>query len=210
MLELAGDHARAMLSRGRQGAPGIVVLVDSDPDAWTPLLSRWSARGWHGIAAARRDRGFQPENAPRWSALCEAAINRLGQNGADMDNLALVSEGSLSPFALSMASRLPAVQVVVMVSPVSAGSAWDPERIIREIRDCPTLVMSSENDMVSDTMAERVKQAAPVFSEWRRYQGAEQGVSLLHSKPVAVREMEDWLASILEAPKPTPGRSEGS
>lgn len=210
VLEVGGGHARAILAQGRQGAPGIVVLADTDLDAWTPLLSRWSARGWHGVAVTLRNTRFEAGNAPLWSVLCEAAIDRLGQRGADTGNLALVSEDILCAFSLSMASKLPAVQAVVMVSPVSAGIRWDPEKIIGEIRDCPTLVISSENDRTSDTMAERVKWVAPVFSEWRRYQGAERGVSILLSKPVAAWEMEDWLAAILEAPKPATGKAESS
>jgi len=209
-LELSGDRVPALLTRGREGAPGIVVLAESDLDSWAPMLSRWSVRGWHGIAVTCRDAAFRPEDAPRWSTLCEAAMNRLIRAGTDAENMALVGEGTLGAFALRMAAQLPTIQAAVMVSPVSAGPEWDPEKIIREIRDCPTLVVSCENDMVSDTIAERVKQAAPVFSEWRRYQGAERGVALLLSRPVAVQEMEDWLATILEAPKPTAGNPSAS
>jgi len=204
-LDAAGEQNAAMFARGRTGAAGIVVLAESDLSFWTPLLSRWAARGWFGIVVNHKDGPFRRHDVSRWKALCDAAVRQLTGAGADPENLALVGERTLGAFALTMAATLPAVQATVLVSPVSVGTEWAPEQVIRNIRDCPTLVISSENDMVSDTLAGRVKEAAPVFCEWRRYQGSDRGVDLLLSKPVATQELEDWLTSVIESPKPGNG-----
>lgn len=204
-LDAAGERNAALFAQGRPGAAGIVVLAGSDLSAWAPLLSRWAARGWFGIVVNHKDGPFTRHDVSRWKALCDAAVRQLIGAGADPENLALVGERTLGAFALTMAARLPAVQATILLSPVSVGTEWAPEQVIRKIRDCPTLVISSENDMVSDTLAGRVKEAAPVFCEWRRYQGSDRGVDLLLSKPVATQELEDWLTSMIESPKPGNG-----
>ncbi|HPU97186.1 MAG TPA: hypothetical protein PLO53_04425 [Candidatus Hydrogenedentes bacterium] len=201
-LGIADAKVQAFETAGRPGGPGVIVFAEETPDSWLPLLSRWTARGWSGIVLCRRGEGFNPDNASFWEGAAQAAIRRMEQLGAAAHNIAVLGEGSFGAFALSVAVRAPAVQAVVLASPLSAGKPWNPEEVISGIRDCPTLVITAENDLLSDTLAGRIKQAAPVFSEWRRYQGSSRGGHLLTSNLRAAQEMEDWLAAIFDAPMP--------
>ena len=131
----------------------------------------------------------------------EAAKHQLLEAGAHPDHLAVMGEGLGANLALHFALKDPDIQAVVMVSPGLEHQGIGTENEIRQLTDCPTLLISGEGDAYAAMSASALKAAAPIFSELRTWPGGAHGADLLATHPQAVPYILQWLLGILHDDK---------
>ena len=137
------------------------------------------------------------------SALADlrAAGAALVAAGANPKNLAVVGEELGASLALKHVLADPSMQAVVMLSPGLDLFGLNVEDDIRRLKDCPILIVTSENEAYSASSSATLKAAAPAYSEIQHYTGASLGTDLFAFHPNAMNQVVDWLRPIID-PKP--------
>ena len=128
----------------------------------------------------------------------DAAKTYLVETGADPENLAVAGEGLGANLCLHYALESQDIQGVVMLSPGLEYNGIATEAAIKQLNDCPTLLISGEGDAYAAMSATALKSAAPVFSELRSWPGAAHGTDLFASHPESMQYVLQWLQKILK------------
>lgn len=128
----------------------------------------------------------------------DAAKRCLVDAGAHPENLAVAGEGLGANLVLRYALQSPDIQAVVMVSPGLDYSGINTEEAIKQLKDCPALLMACEGDAYGAMSASALKSAAPVFVELRSWPGAAHGTDLFAAHPESVQYILQWLNRILD------------
>ena len=157
---------------GGDGKPLDYRQVQSGFDGWSAALADLSAAGAALVAA-----------------------------GANPKNLGVVGEELGASLALKHTLADPSMQAVVMLSPGLDLHGLSVEEDIRRLKDCPVLIVTSENEAYSATSSAALKAAAPGYSEIQHYSGASLGTDIFAFHPNAMNQIIDWLRPILD-PKP--------
>ena len=201
----------------RTAPPGLVLLhrYGADRSSWDAFAETLRNAGimtvavdlrGHGGSRTRGDgkpldfRAVQTGFDGWKSALADvrAAVAALLAAGADPKNLAVAGEELGATLALKHALADPAMQAVVMISPGLNLYGLDAEDDIRRLKDCPVLIVTSENEAYSASSAAALKAAAPAYSEIQHYSGAALGTDLFAVHPNAMNQIVDWLRPVID------------
>ena len=201
--------------RGGEERPAGLVLVHrygADRKAWEAFARLARERGILAAAVDLRGHGesltrngsslhyaqFSNEEIRESLKDIDAAKKCLLEAGADPENLAVAGEGLGANLCLHYALQSPDIQAVVMVSPGLEYNGIATEDAMKQLTDCPTMLVSGEGDAYAAMSATALKSAAPVFSELRTWQGAAHGTDLFASHPESMQYILQWLQNILK------------
>ncbi len=137
-----------------------------------------------------------------WSAALadvHAAVAALVAAGANPGDLAVAGEELGASLALKHALADPSMQAVVMISPGLDLYGLNVEDDIRRLKDCPVLIVTSENEAYSASSSATLKAAAPGYSEIEHYAGASLGTDIFAFHPNAMNQIVDWLQPVIYA-----------
>jgi len=200
--------------RGSAGKPVGLVLVHrygADRSVWEGfarlardsgmLVAAVDLRG-HGESVVRNGRAvhysqLSDEEIGESLKDIDAAKKYLLEAGADPENLVVAGEGLGANLCLRYALGSRDIQAVVMLSPGLEYNGIAAEDAIKQLDDCPTLLLSGEGDAYAAMSAAALKTAAPVFSELRTWPGAAHGTDLFASHPESMQYVLQWLQKIL-------------
>lgn len=196
--------------------PGLLLAHGPGRDraVWESFAELARRRGYLVLALDLRGHGQsgRPENIPHdihrfstghWlGALNDlsSAKDALIEHGADPENLAVIGEDLGANLALHFAARDPAMQAAVLISPGLNYRGIETEPVLVALKDCPVLLLASEDDAYAAMSASTLKETAPVFSELLRYPGAAHGADLLLDSESAASQILEWLDAILRRP----------
>ncbi len=212
--------AATLLRPDRASPPGILLVhrYGSSRSSWDAFAETLRQAGFMTIAIDLRGHGAsrtggdgKPLDCAKvqsgfdgWSsALADlrAATAALVAAGANPENLAVVGEELGASLALKHALAAPSMQAVVMISPGLDLFGLNVEDDIRGLKDCPVLIVTSENEAYSASSSATLKAAAPTYSEIQHYSGAALGTDIFAFHPNAMNQIVDWLRPIID-PKP--------
>ena len=202
----------------RANPPGIVLVhrYGAGQDSWDAFAETLRHAGFMTIAfdlrghgASRTGGNGKPLDHAKvqsgfngWSAALadlRAAVAALVAAGANPKNLAVVGEELGASLALKYALADPAMQAVVLLSPGLDLYGLNVEDDIRRLKDCPALIVTSENEAYSASSSAALKAAAPAYSEIQHYSGASLGTDIFAFHPNAMNQIVDWLRPIIDA-----------
>jgi pimeloyl-ACP methyl ester carboxylesterase len=197
----------------QENPPGLILAhaPGRDGGVWESFAEMARRRGYlclaldlrgHGASeypgdAARDFRRFRTED---WLGVLHdlaAAKQALITHGANPDNLAVAGEDLGANLALLYAARDPGIQAVVLLSPGLNYSGIETEAVLGAMKDCPVLILASEDDAYAAMSASVLKAAAEGFSELHRFPGSAHGIDLIHTSDTAAAQILEWLDSIL-------------
>ena len=212
--------AAKLLRPDRVDPPGVVLAhrYGSSQDSWAAFAETLRQAGFMTIAVDLRGHGASRTGGDGkaldykqvqsgfggWSAALadlRAATAALVAAGANPENLAVVGEELGASLALKHALADPSMQAVVMISPGLDLFGLNVEDDIRRLKDCPVLIVTSENEAYSASSSATLKAAAPAYSEIQHYSGAALGSDIFAFHPNAMNQIVDWLRPIID-PKP--------
>ena len=204
----------------RPSPPGIILVhrYGSSRSSWDGFAETLRQAGIMSIAVDLRGHGASRTGGDGkpldfkdvqsgfggWTAALadlRAAARVLVANGANPKNLAVIGEELGANLALKFALAEPTMQAVVMLSPGLDLFGLNVEDDIRRLKDCPVLIVTSENEAYSASSSATLKAAAPAYSEIQHYSGAALGTNLFAFHPNAMNQIVDWLRPIVD-PKP--------
>jgi pimeloyl-ACP methyl ester carboxylesterase len=204
----------------RANPPGIVLVhrYGAGQGSWDALAETLRQAGFMTIAFDLRGHGASRTGGDGkpldhkniqsgfggWTAALadlRAAVAALVAAGADPNNLAVAGEELGASLALKQALADPSMQAVVMLSPGLELRGLGVEDDIRRLKDCPVLIVTSENEAYSASSSATLKAAAPTYSEIQHYSGAALGTDIFAFHPNAMNQIVDWLRPIID-PKP--------
>lgn len=197
----------------QENPPGLLLAhaPGRDGGVWESFAETARRRGYLCLAIDLRGHGASeyPGDAPRdsrrfrtedWLGVLHdfaAAKQALITHGADPGNLAIAGEDLGANLALLFASRETAMQAVVLLSPGLDYSGIETEGLVGAMKDCPVLILASEDDAYAAMSASVLKAASEGFSELHRYPGSAHGIDLLFTSDTAAGQILEWLDSIL-------------
>jgi dienelactone hydrolase len=206
----------------RPSPPGVILVhrYGSGQSSWDGFAETLRQAGIMSIAVDLRGHGASRTGGDGkpldfkdvqsgfggWSAALadlRAAARVLVANGANPKNLAVAGEELGASLALKFALADMSMQAVVMISPGLDLYGLNVEDDIRRLKDCPVLIVTSENEAYSASSSATLKQAAPAYSEIQHYSGAALGTDIFAFHPNAMNQIVDWLRPILD---PVPGK----
>ncbi len=200
---------------GETPPPGLLLVhrPGSDHNSWTTFAERARQDGFLVLAFDVRGHGASTHRGAEvlsykvfteddWRAAqhdLPAAKDALISAGADPKNLAVGGEGFGASLALLFGTVDPAMQAVVMVSPVQDEKGIRPAGLLRVADDLPVLLAAADGDAYAAASAAVLRQAAPGYCELRSYPGSAHGTDLLVSAPEAIGQVLLWLKGIVGA-----------
>jgi len=198
--------------------PGIILIhrYGGNRKLWEHIAQILQQRGilvlaldlrGHGDSSTRQGESIHYRQLPEdgWNDALQdvrAAKKMLLEKGANPDNLAVGGEGLGAALALHYTLEDPDMQGVIMISPGLESNGIANEAAIKQLTDCPTLLIASEGDAYAATSATALNQAAPVYSELRTWSGGAHGVDVFAAHPEAIEFMLQWLHSIFASKTP--------
>lgn len=202
-------YAPAHVSR----PPGLVLVhrYGSDHASWDGfaraardagmLVAALDLRG-HGGSCTKNGEAIHYSQLSREDLLdslrdIDAAKRYLLEAGAHGDNLVLGGEGLGANLALRYALQSPDIQALLMVSPGLDCNGITTEDAIKQLKDCPTLLVACEGDAYGAMSASALKAAAPVFAELRTWPGASHGTDIFAVHPESMQYILHWFDAIL-------------
>ncbi len=198
---------------GVDAPPGILLVhrYGGGRGLWEQSARAFQQRGMmalaldlrgHGDSRARHEEMTHYRQLPEdaWlDALADVRVAKelLLEQGAHPDHLAIAGEAMGAGLALHYALEDPDIQAVIMISPGLEMRGVPTESAIRELTDCPTLIMACEGDAYAAMSATALNAAAPVYSELRTWSGGAHGVDLFGAHPDALQFLLQWLQPII-------------
>lgn len=196
--------------------PGALLLSDTgrDSSVWFSFADRLSREGiialslelpildkstQSGDATHPQTRIIQ-EKKQQLHGEVDAALSYLVHLGADPSTLVVVGEGFGATLVLHAALRNPAIQAVVLLSPGLRIRGIGTEEEIRQLKDCPVMIMASEGDTYAAMSASTLKSAAPVYAELRTWPGTAYGADIFEVHSTATAFVLHWLKKIVNMP----------
>jgi dienelactone hydrolase len=198
----------------KQQPPGLILVhrYGGNRALWEGFAQMARQAGMMVIATDLRERGknLAPEQLPvKGKHMSEVDLDAalsdidtaktyLCNAGAHPKNLAIIGEGLGANLALHYALKSPDIQAVVMISPGLEYNGVRTENEIKQLTNCPTLLVTSEGDAYAAMSSSALKSAAPVFSELRTWPGAAHGTDLFASHPESIQYILQWLGTVLK------------
>jgi len=193
---------QAELFTPASGGPLLLCVSEPHraPERWSPLRQRLLDNGYAVCmialtppAPAGHEQAWL-ELLPAFSRIFDAALAR----GLDTANVFAAGEGVAGSLALHLAVHDTRVQGVIVLSPALEAEGVQAASALTQLKDCPVLLLSAENDTYGSSSAEALKSLAPGFSELRRFAGSAYGADILSAAPLSGAQALAWLELIVK------------